>query len=273
MVNSLSLLQALQGAGQQAPGGSAGTPFRLAVIPVSYNAFSSNPSPYPTVRFEGETEVGERTYAYLNGYVPMPGDRVLMIPTGSTYTIVGKINSFDTQGFWTDQNSSGVELGGGAYFDSDEGLVLPAGMDITRGGRLIVDNHKFIHSQALTAGSNATINYANIGPALTAGFTKLYTGAETDLEITVKIGAYISAGTVPSAVRLGVRVGSTDYDVDNLTFQALNVHYAMIGTARVSGLAAGSYAVQPRIRATIASRTVQWDANDWIMLRAEEVPV
>lgn len=272
MISSLNLLQALQGAGQQLPGGSSDTAFRLAVISVGYDAFASNPLPYPTVRFEGETEVGERTYAVLNGYVPMPGDRVLMVPVGTTYVIVGKINSFDTQGFWTDANSSGVELGGGAYFDSDEGLVLPPGQDIVRNGRLIVDNHKFLHSQALTITATTSINtYSDIGPVLPGGFTKMYSGAETDLEITVKASARIDSGA-PMAARLGVRVNSTDYDVDAEVFAANAVHYPLIGTARVSGLAAGNHTVRARIRPVTAT-IMRWDGNDWIMMRVEEVPV
>jgi hypothetical protein len=126
-MDSLSLLQAIQEAQQQLPKGSAGQDMRLAIIAPTYDPFTAWPGQItlPTVQFEGEDDIGEQTYAVLNGYVPMAGDRVLMIPTGTTYTIVGKVsNPVDVQGFWTDADSSGVELGGGSYFSSEEGLVL-----------------------------------------------------------------------------------------------------------------------------------------------------
>jgi hypothetical protein len=137
-VNSVDLLMTLQEAGRQTPPGSAGKAMRLAIIDPDYDPFALWPGPadLPRVTFEGEDELGEQTYAVLNGYVPMAGDRVLMIPTGTTYTIVGKVgNPVDVQGFWADEDSSGVELGGGSYVSSEEGLVLAGDAGIS--GELI----------------------------------------------------------------------------------------------------------------------------------------
>ena len=86
----------------------------------------------PKVTFEGEAVLDDRQYAVLNGYIPMAGDRVLMIPTGTTYTIAGKVgNAVDQQGFWADADSSGVEFGGGSYISSEEGLSVVGGADFT----------------------------------------------------------------------------------------------------------------------------------------------
>lgn len=127
MIDSLSIIQAVQESQRQLPQGSAGKPMRLAIVDPTYDPFVGWPGPatMPRVTFEGEEELTEQTFAVLNGYVPMASDRVLMIPTGTTYTIVGKVgNPVDVQGFWADADSSGVELGGGSYYSSEEGLVV-----------------------------------------------------------------------------------------------------------------------------------------------------
>jgi len=144
MINSQGLLESVRQHLEQQPQGSAGRPMRLAMIDATYDPFANWPgaADLPRVIFEGEEDldIGDKTYAVLNGYVPMPGDRVLMIPTGTTYTIAGKIPSgTDLQGFWSDIASSGTEFGGGSFCSTDEGLVIDgdgdfAGM-ITHGTR------------------------------------------------------------------------------------------------------------------------------------------
>jgi hypothetical protein len=133
MIDSIGIIQALQEAQRQLPEGSASKAMRLALVDPAYDPFATWPGPadLPRVTFEGEDDLGEQTYAVLNGYVPMAGDRVLMIPTGTTYTIVGKVgNPVDVQGFWADADSSGVELGGGSYYSSEEGMVLAGNLEV-----------------------------------------------------------------------------------------------------------------------------------------------
>lgn len=136
MIDAVGLLQSIQEARDQDRRGSADRPMRLAVIDPTYDPFATWPGPanLPKVTFEGEDVLDERPYAILNGYIPMAGDRVLMIPTGTTYTIVGKVgNAVDQQGFWADADSSGVELGGGSYVSSEEGLVIAGPGDFSEG--------------------------------------------------------------------------------------------------------------------------------------------
>lgn len=134
MISSRTLLEAMSTHAEQAPASSADRPVRLATIDPTYNPFATWPGPatLPKVTFEGETVLDDRQYAVLNGYIPMAGDRVLMIPTGTTYSIVGKMgNAVDQQGFWADADSSGVEFGGGSFISSEEGLTVVGGGDFT----------------------------------------------------------------------------------------------------------------------------------------------
>lgn len=45
----------------------------------------------PKVTFDGESTLSVKTYARLGSYTPAANDRVLMVPVGTTYVIVGKI--------------------------------------------------------------------------------------------------------------------------------------------------------------------------------------
>lgn len=69
----------------------AGVPDRsakIATIDPAYVA-SSYPGTLPRVTFDGETVLSTRRYASL--YAPTPNDRVVMLPVGTTYVILGKI--------------------------------------------------------------------------------------------------------------------------------------------------------------------------------------
>jgi hypothetical protein len=70
---------------------NANAPIRLAVIDPAYVA-SSYPGTLPKVTFEGEDSVTEKRYLVVDtGYSPLPSDRVVMLPAGATYVIVGPI--------------------------------------------------------------------------------------------------------------------------------------------------------------------------------------
>lgn len=84
----MDFLASLSGIARYRADTSADRPVRLAVIDPAYVA-SSYPGTLPRVTFEGETTMSTRRYACL--YAPSPSDRVVMIPTGTTYTIIGKI--------------------------------------------------------------------------------------------------------------------------------------------------------------------------------------
>lgn len=70
--------------------GSAAMPVRLAVIDPAYVA-GSFPGTLPKVTFEGEDTLSTKRYPVVSGYSPIPSDRVVMLPVGSTYMILGKV--------------------------------------------------------------------------------------------------------------------------------------------------------------------------------------
>ena len=45
----------------------------------------------PSIIFDGEIEPSTKRYTYLGSYTPTEGDRVLLLKTGNTYVVIGKI--------------------------------------------------------------------------------------------------------------------------------------------------------------------------------------
>lgn len=82
-------LAAISGAAQpDLPPGS-----RLATIDPAYNPFVGYPAslPLPRVTFDGETTLSVKQYPVTAGYLPLASDRVLMVPSGRTYVIIGSV--------------------------------------------------------------------------------------------------------------------------------------------------------------------------------------
>lgn len=69
---------------------SADRPNRLAVVDPAYVA-AAFPGTLPRVTFEGEDALTVKTYNVLSSYAPQPGHRVLLVPVGNTYVIVGRL--------------------------------------------------------------------------------------------------------------------------------------------------------------------------------------
>jgi hypothetical protein len=107
---------------------SASRPIRLAVVDSDYEPFAPWPDAVPAARvtFDGETTISTKAYPVADGFIPWPGNRVWLIPVGNSYVIGGSIDGPSSHGFWqdTDTGDAGVELGGGSYYDTQEGLVL-----------------------------------------------------------------------------------------------------------------------------------------------------
>jgi len=120
-MTALTILQSIAGVMNPRTGG-----VRLATIDPDYSPYENYPSasPLPKVTFDGETTLSGKRYPFTNGYLPYSGDRVLMIPVGNTYVIVGKVTSPSLQGMASDNASSfaDLELGSGAYYDTSTGL-------------------------------------------------------------------------------------------------------------------------------------------------------
>jgi hypothetical protein len=61
-------------------------PIRLAIVDEAYM------DGLVKVRFDGEEQVGTKGYPALSSYNPVADDRVALIPVGSSYLIIGKVD-------------------------------------------------------------------------------------------------------------------------------------------------------------------------------------
>jgi hypothetical protein len=131
----ISFLDGISGYMRSSTGNSADKTIRLAVIDPAYNAFAP---PYPTtipmprVTFEGETTLSGKTYPVAAGVIPQAGNRVYMVPIGTTYLVAGIVAPHAAQGPYANAGGTvvGFEFGGGSYFDIDGGLNIETDADI-----------------------------------------------------------------------------------------------------------------------------------------------
>lgn len=95
----LTFLQSVAGyvGAQQRAATSASRNIRLGTIDESYSA-ATYPLVLPKVTFDGETTLSGKRYSVIGPYEPAPGDRVALVPTGTTYAILGAINTPGTSG-------------------------------------------------------------------------------------------------------------------------------------------------------------------------------
>jgi hypothetical protein len=90
-LDASSFLEAVAGYVQNpttsAPVKSADRPTKIGTIDAAYA------SGLAKVTFDGESTMDAKPYAYLHSYYPVAGDRVLLEPVGTSYVIVGKIDT------------------------------------------------------------------------------------------------------------------------------------------------------------------------------------
>jgi hypothetical protein len=69
-------------------GTSANKAIKLATVDPAHDPESGN---LPKLTFDGESTLSGKRYPYLKSYTPLPSDRVVLIPCGNTYLIVGAV--------------------------------------------------------------------------------------------------------------------------------------------------------------------------------------
>jgi hypothetical protein len=120
-----AFLETIRGVARQTRTSAADQAMRLAVIDPSYTPVTSsypNAPALPRVRFEGEDEVGLRQYPVMGGYLPMPGDRVWMVPWANTWMVAGPVKNDWVQGHYGNAATGyGYAFGNGNRFDSVSG--------------------------------------------------------------------------------------------------------------------------------------------------------
>ena len=66
---------------------------RLGQVDYDYNPADFLGGVNPKVLFEGESTLSQKRYPVMAGYYPLPGARVVLLPVGTTYMIVGTVDT------------------------------------------------------------------------------------------------------------------------------------------------------------------------------------
>lgn len=250
---ALPFLEAIAGFNRADSRSSADRAIRLGTIDPAYEAFASYPSAPPPARvtFDGETTLSTKAYGYALGFIPWPGLRVFLVPIGNTYVIGGALNSQTPQGFWQNAagTTSGTEFGGGARYDTDEGLVIPH--DAAISGDLSVEGIGRRFTVYKTAFTDRTTAVTSADPHLTATLsTGIWTmrgrysfrstvaaDVTTDFQVTYA-GAY---GTIGRFVRgpiiaMPSQAQETTLPMKEISAQGLSaaIQYGTNGTVNVA---------------------------------------
>jgi hypothetical protein len=87
VTNVESFLQTVAGYTRAQTDGSADKACRIATIDPAYTTGN------PKVTFEGESTMSAKGYPFLSSYTPVATERVVLVPVGTTYLIMGKIDN------------------------------------------------------------------------------------------------------------------------------------------------------------------------------------
>lgn len=85
MIDPQAFLEAVSGYGQAKQASSATRTPRLGSVDPAYASGS------PKVKFDGDTVLSLQGFARLASYTPAAGDRVLLLPVGNSYVVIGKV--------------------------------------------------------------------------------------------------------------------------------------------------------------------------------------
>jgi hypothetical protein len=228
VIDAQGFLDTVAGYTRARTDGSADKPLRLAVVDPAYS------SGLPRVTFEGESTLSGRGYAFLESYYPTAGDRVALVPAGTTYLIIGAVDG------GTPANNAG--------YQAARALAVPHSV-VTNG-----------------AGSTTMTSATNVDLGVSATITKLY--ADTVLAVDLSVAAFSTATNTEA--RFAVRVNSVDTDVFSLFFNPASQHMFGMGSILLSGVPVGSQAVTVRWRRLSGTGTLTRNSSDWHSLKVTE---
>src|SRR3546814_19085345 len=70
---------------------SANKPIKMGRVDYDYIATDFLGGVNPRILFDGEATVSQKRYQVMSGYYPKPGDRVCLIPVGTSYLVIGTV--------------------------------------------------------------------------------------------------------------------------------------------------------------------------------------
>lgn len=101
----LDFLQSIAGFMQAGKPGTDLSKIKLGTVDPAYIA-STFPGTLPRITFDGETTMSTKTYPVMSPYWPQASDRVILVPVGATYLILGPVD-YDTSAYLGGQLSIG----------------------------------------------------------------------------------------------------------------------------------------------------------------------
>lgn len=88
-----AFLQTIAGFTEANPASNVETrPIKMGRVDYDYNPTDFLGGIYPRILFDGEKVVSEKRYKTMVGYYPQPGHRVVLVPIGTTYLIIGTVD-------------------------------------------------------------------------------------------------------------------------------------------------------------------------------------
>lgn len=130
--------------------------------------------------------------------------------------------------------------------------------------RIMGTNHTYSNPTAWTP-----LNVPGDATPLTANFTKRV--ATTRLMMRLTVTCNMTSGAA-QAIFWGLRRGATDHEIAQFGFPAGPAPRATIaGILEVTGVAAGTYSIQPVLRSAAAATVQLWAIDDLLTWEVEEI--
>lgn len=151
------------------------------------------------------------------------------------------------------------------------GIITPTNNYVigTLGAKQVPASSASIETFGLTLAGFTSGSFTNITGAATATFVKRFT--ETAIKVTMDLTYY--ALVTAMGAEFAVQINGVDYVITRLSLgnSTLIAHTTVAGVRKVAaGLAAGSYTVTARVRATGGAGNINMDANDQVLVFIEE---
>lgn len=178
---------------------------KFATIDPAYDP-ASYPGTLPKVTFDGESALTVKRYA--STYAPAPGDRVVMIPAGTTYLIVGKVGGSG--------GSGGSGAGAWSAITFDNGTSAAAGAGTPQSRMDSADVVRLSGAISVPAGLAGTLSIGTLAVAHRPSVARLVpvrSGAGGNVATELTIG---TDGTLKPLASLGT--SATRVGLDHITF-------------------------------------------------------
>jgi len=216
---------------------SANKPIKLGQVDYDYNPGDFLGGVMPRVLFDGERTVSQKRYQVLSGFYPRPGQRVCLVPVGTTYLIIGSVeptpqdpvtNYFTESDTWEKPDGARlifvqVQAGGGA----GGGVVAsPAAAAAAGGGGAGgAYGESWLSANSVDLSVAVTVGTGGVGGTGTGG-----SGTSSSF------GAYVSASGGPGGGVTGTGTGNSGISGATAASQVIVADLAINGSGGGPGM-------------------------------------